>query len=123
MKALQLTGILALALVLFSSSSCIYVDNDPNIILEAADLEVQVHTPSGFAVEGAEITLYYSYDDALNRRYPIATDYSDRFGTALFFDLPAGRKYFARAQGSAAFSLGSVYIEHQGLWILPMELY
>jgi hypothetical protein len=115
------TGLMALVLGIFASS-CIYIEDGPDPILEVADIEVRVHTPSGFAIEGAEITLYRNYQDALNYRYSIGTGYTDRYGIMCFHELPAGRTYFVRAQGSQAFSLGEVYVARGGLWVLPMEL-
>jgi hypothetical protein len=113
------------ALVLFSlfASSCIYVeDNGPDVILQSADLEVRVNTPSGFVVQGAEITLYQTYNDALHYRFPIAKGWTDGYGVVIFNELPAGYPYYVRAQGAHAFSLGSVLIEHAGLWVIQMEL-
>ncbi len=113
------------ALVLFSlfASSCIYVeDNGPDVILQSADLEVRVNTPSGFVIQGAEITLYQTYNDALDYRFPIAKGWTDGYGVVIFNELPAGYPYYVRAQGSQAFSLGSVLIEHAGLWVIQMEL-
>ncbi len=123
MKTFRPIGFLALALLGMFSSSCIYVeDNGPEVILQAGDLEVRVNTPSGFVVQGAEITLYQTYNDALNYRFPIAKGWTDGYGVVVFHELPAGFPYYVRAQGSQAFSLGSVFIEYAGLWVIQMEL-
>lgn len=123
MKSLKYTGLLSVLFMLFASSCNIYIDdNGPDVFLPTGDLEVRLTTPSGFIIEGAEVTLYQSYQDAVNYRYPIGKGYTDRYGVTIFYDLPVGARYYARAQGSQAFSLGEVFIEFEGLWILPMEL-
>ncbi len=123
MKALFNPGFAMLLLMAVFSASCIYVqDNGPVPIVQSADLEVRVNTPSGFVVIGAEVLLYQSYQDALNARYPIARGWTDGYGVVYFHELPAGYPYYVRAQGSRSFSLGSVFIEHQGLWVILMEL-
>ncbi len=123
MKAYRHLGLLAILAFSLFASSCIYVeDNGPGTILQTGDIEVRVNTPSGFVVQGAEITLYQTYNDALNYRFPIAKGWTDGYGVVVFHELPAGYSYYVRAQGSHAFSLGNVFIEFPGLWVIQMEL-
>jgi hypothetical protein len=125
MKRFRNLPLLALLIGMFGmlGTSCIYIDdNGPGPILQTGDLEVRVSTPSGFAVRGAEVTLYYSYQDANQHRYPVATGYTDPYGVTVFRDLPVGETFYVRAQGSGVYSLGSVFLEFSGLWVLPMEL-
>ena len=106
MKAYRHLGLLAILAFSLFASSCIYVeDNGPGTILQTGDIEVRVNTPSGFVVQGAEITLYQTYNDALNYRFPIAKGWTDGYGVVVFHELPAGYSYYVRAQGSHAFSL------------------
>jgi hypothetical protein len=113
-----------LLFALLGLSSCIYVNEPgPEQFFPTADLEVRVATPSGFVVQGAEISLYASYQDALGYRFPIARGWTDGYGVMCFHELPVGQAYFVRAQGNQLFSLGQVFLEHPGLWVLPMELY
>ncbi len=125
MKRLKTLPLLALLIGMIGmlGTSCIYIEDDgPGPVFQTGDLEVRVNTPSGFAVQGAEITLYNTYANANQGRYPVATGFTDAYGICVFRELPVGDTYYVRAQGQGVYSLGSVFVEFPGLWVLPMEL-